>query len=83
MKRLCGMFDKDGCRRLDIRNHVTAIFPESGNSDSGQHLRRSVPGRRTYDQSVKTSSTTVSAPQIFWTPSAMLPWADLRLARKL
>jgi hypothetical protein len=25
VERLCGIFSKDGCHRLDVRNHITAV----------------------------------------------------------
>lgn len=50
VERLCTIFSRDGCRRLDVRNHITAVV-------SRQHLSDALHSARVSRQSLMTNST--------------------------
>lgn len=45
VKRLCEVFNRDGCRRLDLRNHITAVV-------SRQHLNEALHSARLSPQAL-------------------------------
>lgn len=50
VERLCEVFNRDGCRRLDVRNHITAVVPR-------QHLDAALHSARVSPQSLMTNSS--------------------------
>jgi hypothetical protein len=50
VERLCEIFGKNGCQRLDIRNHVTAVV-------SKRHLEIALHAARVETQALMTNSS--------------------------
>ncbi|KAH3547517.1 hypothetical protein KXW20_005957 [Aspergillus fumigatus] len=63
VQRLCHIFLKDGCQRLDIRNHVTAIV-------SRRHLTRACHDAGLTPEELKSAGEETLAPSDQWWISA-------------